>query len=221
MLETKIQTLIEKLDKVPDEFWVRSENGHQVIWILDQEDGTAGSYETSQERIGITRDGNILWGFSSGCSCWDGWSDNDYCPTVSAKEFTIDMFKRGNEYNSEELNDWESLASSNLDDFLFLVSENTTPKEVLDVKNAEIRRYLIKRIGYENIKAFVKAEVLHTDGDSELLKFENGEMYVKVKDTSTEREYLLFVEGNHSTCKSAIAWTFGLKEEEYNPLIES
>ena len=212
-INKKLAELVEKRDMIPDEFWIKSENGHDVIWVLDQEDGTAGSYETSQERLGITRNGDIVWGFSSGCSCWSGWESDDYCPTVSVKEFVVDMFS-GSE-------NWEVEAQSNLVDFLTLVSDKIEPQDVLNVKNAEIRRYLIKRIGYENIKDTVKAEVIHRDGDSELLKFENGEMYVKVKDSSTERDYLLFVEGGHKTCRSAIAWTFGLKEEEYKPIIET
>ena len=212
-INKKLAELVEKKDRIPDEFWIKSENGHDVIWVLDQEDGTAESYETSQERLGITRNGDMVWGFSSGCSCWSGWESDDYCPTVSVKEFVVDMFS-GSE-------NWEAEAQSNLVDFLTLVSDKIEPQDVLNVKNAEIRRYLIKRVGYENIKDTVKAEVIHRDGDSELLKFENGEMYVKVKDSSTERDYLLFVEGGHKTCRSAIAWTFGLKEEEYKPIIET
>ncbi len=212
-INKKLAELVEKKDRIPDEFWIKSENGHDVIWVLDQEDGTAGNYETSQERLGITRNGDMVWGFSSGCSCWSGWESDDYCPTVSVKEFVVDMFS-GSE-------NWEAEAQSNLVDFLTLVSDKIEPQDVLNVKNAEIRRYLIKRVGYENIKDTVKAEVIHRDGDSELLKFENGEMYVKVKDSSTERDYLLFVEGGHKTCRSAIAWTFGLKEEEYKPIIET
>lgn len=212
-INKKLAELVEKKDRIPDEFWIKSENGHDVIWVLDQEDGTAGNYETSQERLGITRNGDMVWGFSSGCSCWSGWESDDYCPTVSVKEFVVDMFS-GSE-------NWEAEAQSNLVDFLTLVSDKIEPQDVLNVKNAEIRRYLIKRVGYENIKDTVKAEVIHRDGDSELLKFENGEMYVKVKDSSTGRDYLLFVEGGHKTCRSAIAWTFGLKEEEYKPIIET
>ncbi len=212
-INKKLAELVEKKDRIPDEFWIKSENGHDVIWVLDQEDGTAGNYETSQERLGITRNGDMVWGFSSGCSCWSGWESDDYCPTVSVKEFVVDMFS-GSE-------NWEAEAQSNLVDFLTLVSDKIEPQDVLNVKNAEIRRYLIKRVGYENIKDTVKAEVIHRDGDSELLKFENGEMYVKVKDSSTERDYLLFVEGGHKTCRSAIAWTFGLKEEEYKPIFET
>lgn len=217
-INKKLVELVEKRDRIPDEFWIKSENGHDVIWVLDQEDGTAGSYETSQERFGITRNGDIIWGFSSGCSCWIGWGSDDYCPTVSIKEFVVDMFSSS---RSESADKWEEETQANLVDFLTLVSDKIEPQDVLNVKNAEIRRYLIKRVGYENIKDTVKAEVIHQDGDSELLKFKNGEMYVKVKDSSTERDYLLFVKGGHKTCRSAIAWTFGLEEEEYKPIIET
>lgn len=233
MLYANLEKLSSKLDKIPDEFWVQAENGEQVIWFLDREDGTAGSYETSQERLGMTKEREIIYGFSSGCSCWGGWVKNDYCPTLSYKEFTLKKIqtfssKDGSRYSVDEKNaditfaeGWDKESSDNLNDFLLLIEENLEPKKVLEVKNAEIRRYLIKRIGYENIKNDVQAEVLHKDGTSELLKFNNGECYVKVKDTSTDREYLLFVPNNIKTCREGIAWTFGLKENEYNPIIES
>ena len=34
-------------------------------------------------------------------------------------------------------------------------------------------------------------------------------------------EYLLFVDQNVKTCRAAIAWTFGLTEKQYNPIIET
>lgn len=224
MLQTKLERLIKNLHKIPDEFWVTSETGKQVIWLLSQEDGTAGSYETSQERIGITREGEMLWGFSSGCSCWSGWEKDNYCPTKSYKEFNIDkdfVENRYCSYYSENLNDWETPFMSTIDSFLFMISKKPDPKKVLSLQNAEVRRYMIKRVGYDNIKETVQAEVIHVDGDNELLKFNTGELYVKVKDSSTEREYLLFVEGQHKTCRSAIAWTFGLREHEYCPIVET
>ena len=224
----KVLELYEKKDLIPDEFWIRSENGHRVIWFLDQEDGSAKSYETSKERLGLTRDGQILWGFSSGCSCWSGWNSKDYCPTKSIKEFVISDFekerKERGEYYLDRLNHWEETASFNLEDFLILVFEDIEPKKGLQVKNAEIRRYLIKRIGYEEIKADTQATIIHQDGTSELLELViNGEKerYVKVKDSSTEREYLLYVPLNIERCKQGIAWTFGLQENEYHPIIET
>ena len=102
-----------------------------------------------------------------------------------------------------------------------LIEDDLDPAKALNAINAEIRRYLIKRIGYENIKEAVNAEILHTDGTSELLRFADGDTYVKVQDTSTKREYLLFVDQNVKTCRAAIAWTFGLTEKQYNPIIET
>lgn len=224
MLEIKFKKEIEELinnrHKIPDEFWVKTDGGaYSVIWFMDrQKPSVEQCYDFDEERFGLTKDGNIIWGFDSGCSCPSPWSSEDF----GDNSYLVKEWKEFCVSPEEAFDaDWQDECYSNLNDYLLLIEENLEPKKVLGVKNSEIRRYLIKRIGYEKIKDDVKAEVLHRDGTSELLKFANGEMYVKVKDTSTEREYLLYVEGNHTTCKSAIAWTFGLKEEEYNPIIES
>ncbi|MDP1570799.1 MAG: hypothetical protein Q8L86_12445 [Vicinamibacterales bacterium] len=215
-IKEKLRRLIERRHLIPDEFWVDGR-----LWVLDQEDGTAGAYEVSQERLGITRSGEIVWGFSSGCSCWSGWENGDYCPTKSYKEFSIVDFTAA---RNEKAEPWEDTAESNLNGFLLLVSETLDPREVLGIGNQEIRRYLIKRIGFQKIKDAVSAVVLHTDGTSELLECTIGaikERYVKVKDASTEREYLLYVPDNVKTCREGIAWTFGLSEKEYDPAIET
>lgn len=224
MLEIKfkkeIEKLIENRHKIPDEFWVKTDGGmYRVVWFMDrQKPSVEVDYSFDEERFGLTRDGKIIWGFDSGCSCPSPWSADDF----GDKNYSVKEWKEFCVSPEEAFDaDWQEECYSNLNDYLLLIEENLEPQRVLEVKNAEVRRYLIKRVGYEKIKHDVKAEVLHKDGANELLKFANGEMYVKVKDTSTEREYLLFVEGNHQTCKSAIAWTFGLREEEYQPIIES
>lgn len=218
--QKEIETLIENRHKVPDEFWVRTDGGtYQVIWFMDrQKPSVEQSYDFDEERFGITKDGKVIWGFDSGCSYPSPWSSADFGDTAYSvkewKEFAVEpeqSFDAG----------WEDECYSNLKDYLLLITDDLNPSDVLSASNAEVRRFLIKRIGYENIKDKVGAEVIHKDGHNELLKFENGEMYVKVRDHSTDREYLLFVEGNHSTCRSAIAWTFGLKEEDYKPIIET
>lgn len=230
-IEQKIRRVYRLRNRIPDEFWVRSElTGRSIIWFLDQEDGTAGDYETSQERFGLSRDGEIIWGFSSGCSCWDGWKADNYCPTRSIKEFSLGDFEKARNGDVSDRSTrtppapWKESMHSNLDDYLLLVDEKIDPLKVLTVQNAEIRRYLIKRIGYENIKGSTNAEVLHRDGTSELLEFNiqgQKERYVKVKDSSTDREYLLYVPAHIARCKQGIAWTFNLREEEYNPIIET
>ncbi len=224
MLEIKfkneIKKLIENRHKVPDEFWVKTDGGtYEVIWFMDrQKPSVEQSYDFDEERFGITRDGQVIWGFDSGCSCPSPWSQSDFGDdSYQVKEWREFSVPTEEAFDA----DWQDEAYKNLNDYLLIIEDNLSPEKVLDVQNAEVRRYLIKRVGYENIKDKVQAEVLHVDGTSELLKFKTGEMYVKVKDSSTDREYLLYVEGRHTTCKSAIAWTFGLREEEYNPTIES
>lgn len=229
-LFNELEMFISRKDRIPDEFWIKAENDKDVIWLLDREDGTAGSYETSQERFGVTKDGDIIWGFTSGCSCWSGW-DSGELETSTYKEFVLKHIK---EYKGEEesrydkpddcdlafSDGWSEESMSNMADFRVLIQDQVTGAEVLKIRNAEIRRYLMKRVGYEEIKDSVKAEVIHKDGSSELLKI-NDEMYVKVVDSSTDREYLLYVPGHIKTCRQGVAWTFGLQEDEYNPLKET
>ncbi len=214
-IKQKLDLLVEKRNLVPDEFWLDG-----AFWFHDSQ-GSSEQYSWGQERLGINKEGKIVWAFDSGCSCNSPWDSFDItkCETASHKEFELKNFmdKRNDSY----LTDDEKMIEKNIDEFLLLIRDDVEPKEVVNASNAEIRRFLIKRIGYDKIKADVEATVLHVDGTSELLKFKTGEMYVKVKDSSTDREYLLYVEGNHKTCKSAIAWTFGLQEHEYNPIIES
>lgn len=232
--QEQIEHLIENRHMIPDEFWVKTDaDKYEVLWFMDrQKPSVEANYSFDEERFGLTRDGKVIWGFHSGCSCPSPWSSSDFgdaYETREWKEFVMQDYGKPvqteeNRWSAAEWFDagWEEECYSNLSDYILLTrGENIDPVEVLNAKNAEVRRYLIKRVGYQNIKDKVSAQVLHTEGDNELLKFGNGEMYVKVKDSSTEREYLLFVEGNHKTVRSAIAWTFGLREEEYNPIIET
>ncbi len=224
MLETKLKESVEKLienrHKIPDEFWVRTDGRmYETIWFMDrQKPSIEQSYDFHEERFGLTRDGKIIYGFDSGCSCPSPWSASDFGDeNYNIKEWKEFVLTPESSFDP----DWQEESYKNLRDYLLLIDENISPEEVLHISNAEIRRYMIKRIGYENIKDKVGAELIHRDGKNELLRFSNGEMYVKVVDNSTEREYLLFVSGTHKTCKSAIAWTFGLTEGEYNPIIET
>ena len=232
-LSKAIGKVTRNLDKIPNEFFVRTDgNKYQVLWLMDrQRPSVEQSYDFDEERFGITNDGKIIWGFDSGCSCPSPWSQEDFGDDnyniKTWKEFVV--YSEGkiesnekNRYNVDSWFDetWEDESLSNLRDYLLLIKKNLKPLEVLKIENSEVRRYLIKRVGYENIKKDANVQVLHTDGTSDLLQI-NEEKYVKVKDTSTSREYLLYVPDHIKTCKQGIAWTFDLKEEEYNPLIES
>lgn len=219
-LEKGIAKLVKNLNKIPDEFWTRAEpSEYLAIWFMSrQRPSVEQDYSFDEERFGITKEGSIIWGFSSGCSCPSPWSnDSGEYTTSSYKEFDL-----GKDYGFDP--DWKEESYKNLVDYLMLIDAadgTLEPADVLKAANAEVRRYLIKRVGYKNIKNSVNAVVIHKDGTSELLRFADGDMYVKVKDSSTDREYLLYVASHVTTCKEAIAWTFGLKKDEYNPIIET
>ncbi len=215
--QKEIERLIRNRRKIPDEFWRRTAGGtHEVIWFIDrQKPSVSQSYDFDMERFGVTKDGKIIWGFDSGCSCPSPWEDDQRAgyETKEWKEFVVSPVELDT--------DWQDACFDNLKDYLLVVENNLDPKLVITAKNAEVRRFLMKRVGYQEVKDAVNAEVVHIDGTSELLKFADGDMYVKVKDSSTEREYLLYVPSHLKTCRAAIAWTFGLSEQEYRPVIET
>jgi len=98
--------------------------------------------------------------------------------------------------------------------------------EITKCKNAEIRRLILEEFGYEKFVEFMKGVTIHTDGDSKLIKInwhkdEETMKFVRVKDSSTSRYYLLRVPPETKTCKQGIAWTFDMKENQYNPLKET
>lgn len=215
----QIESLIENRHKIPDEFWVQTGGRmYQAIWFMDrQKPSVEQSYDFAEERFGLTKDGKIIWGFDSGCSCPSPWSQDDFGDQNYSikewKEFEVDPEKSFDA-------DWEDECYRNMNDYLLLIQDRTDVPDILKAQNAEVRRYLLKRVGYENVLKHTEVESLHVDGTSELLNI-NGEKYVKVKDHSTDREYLLYVPSNITRCKEGIAWTFGLREEDYNPVLET
>lgn len=219
--EKAVNELIKNRDKIPDRFWVKTDGQtYDVIWLLNrQKPSVEASYAFDEERLGITREGKIIWGFDSGCSCPSPWSQEDFGDSSynvkTWKEFIIDIeslkgFDKG----------WEDDSLSDCKDFLLIFAKKPVVEDVLKIRNAELKSYVINRIGYEKIRDGLNAKVIHTDGDSELLKIKE-DVFVKVKDSSTDRQYLLSVPDNMERCKQAIAWTFSMKEEEYNPIIET
>lgn len=217
MLKTKIQKLKKNLNRIPQEFFAETAEGkYKVIWFLNrQKPSVQASYDFDEERFGITIDGRIIYGFDSGCSCPTPWGAGDYGDTsydvTEYKEFFLNKmpdFDAG----------WEEDASKRLDDLLLFFESDVDIKRLLTIENSEIRRAIMKRIGYDKVKEC--AEVVHIDEFGELLKIA-GEQYVKVDDASTDRQYLLYVPDTVKTAKGAIAWTFYLDADTYNPEKES
>jgi len=123
----------------------------------------------------------------------------------------------------------ETQIMENIKGFLLfkkLAQKALTAEDIIHCRNVEIRRILIERFGYEKFLLEMKGIVIHENGDYKLIKLDWHEKeepikLIRVKDSSTNRLYLLRVPPNMKTCKEAVAWTFGLNQEEYNPLKET
>ena len=108
--------------------------------------------------------------------------------------------------------------------------ETLTADEVLHERNAELRRVMLERVGFERFMHQAGAEVLDRDrdagGERQLLRvpLEGDEplVCVSVYCPSTGRRYLLRVPPAMETCRQAVAWTAGFDDpEDYRPLAET
>src|SRR5947209_4737990 len=88
--DKKLETAIREITANWESLYKAQDHGYSVpktpaVWVGKSD--TAGSYEVDEERIGISPQGNIVWAYASGCSCWDGDYTEETRPTV--KEVTL------------------------------------------------------------------------------------------------------------------------------------
>lgn len=107
-----------------------------------------------------------------------------------------------------------------------LVSGSLKAEHILRIGNAAVRRFCLEELGYSRFLAQMKHEVIAKEGDQELVKIdwikrEEPICLVKVKCPSTGAFYTLRVPPGVKTIKQAVAWTFGVRENEYSPKIET
>jgi len=105
-----------------------------------------------------------------------------------------------------------------------------TTQEILTERNAEVRRVLIERYTPGRFLDDVKAAPIHQDEFGTLYRVSmlDGEPLVMVKLLNSTPEpdgsrkvYFLRVPPDITTARAAVAWTFGLRAEEYQPRIET
>ncbi len=108
--------------------------------------------------------------------------------------------------------------------------ETITVEEILHEPNAEVRRVLLERVGFEWFVLRAGAEVLDTDhdagGERRLLRIslagDEDLVCVAVFCPSTGRQYVLRVPPHMRTCRQAVAWTAGFDNADlYQPLAET
>ncbi len=96
-MKEKLEKLLENISKIPDSYWSETDGEkYKVVWLLDrQKPSVEADYSFDEERLGITSDARIIWGFDSGCSCPSPWSAGDFgdenYKTNTYKEFFISL----------------------------------------------------------------------------------------------------------------------------------
>lgn len=117
-----------------------------------------------------------------------------------------------------------------IDERIAFRPEEIASEEVLAERNAELRRVLLERMGFERFLSQARAEVVDADrdpgGERRLLRvpLEGDEplVCVSVRCPSTGRQYIIRVPPNMETCRQAVAWTAGFDDaDQYRPQIET
>lgn len=101
-----------------------------------------------------------------------------------------------------------------------------TAKLILRIANTAVRRICLEEFGYARFLAELPHKILDRDGEYELVqiswyKSEEPIHLVKVKCPSTGAFYTLRVPPAMKTVNEAVAWTFGVREGEYRPEVET
>lgn len=94
-----IKWITANWNKIPGEFKTNiagpmvGKNERTVVLLIDrQKPSIDASYDFDEERIGITEQGKVVWGFDSGCSCPTPWEDSDaYNVSPTWKEFIVNI----------------------------------------------------------------------------------------------------------------------------------
>ena len=112
----------------------------------------------------------------------------------------------------------------------FTAPETVTIEEVLQNTNQEVRYVGLKIVGLDKVRK--RAKIIHTDKKRKMELFQITGIfsepltYLKVLNSTpesdgTQKDYFLCVPPTMKQCKQAVAWTFGLDAEDYNPLQET
>ena len=106
--------------------------------------------------------------------------------------------------------------------------ESLSITEVLAHTNTEVRYVGIKIVGMDRVLESNRTTIIHKDEQKNQILFqikgifEEPVSYVKVVNSTQEpdgtyKDYYLCVPPDMKTCKQAVAWTFRLEEQEYQP----
>jgi hypothetical protein len=99
--------------------------------------------------------------------------------------------------------------------------------EIQNEQNQEIRQVMIQRVGAARLLDEAQAKQDHSDDFGVLYSIPSADRkVVKVINSTPEpdgsfKDYFLFVPPDMQRAKQAVAWTFGQKEEDYKPAMQT
>jgi hypothetical protein len=105
-------------------------------------------------------------------------------------------------------------------------NKELTAQDILRIQNAAVRRICLTELGYGRFLSQVEHKVIDKEGEYELVrvnwhKKEEPIALVKVRCPSTNAFYTLRVPPSISNVKQAVAWTFHMDKDQYNPIKEA
>ena len=113
---------------------------------------------------------------------------------------------------------------------VILTPELLTADRIEKEPNAEVRRVMVERMGYERYILESGATLVHSDETGALYRKEFSDdeplNVVHVLNSTPEpdgsvKRYALRVPPNITRAREAVAWTFNVPEAEYRPLVET
>ncbi|MBT8493018.1 MAG: hypothetical protein KJO07_08160, partial [Deltaproteobacteria bacterium] len=103
------------------------------------------------------------------------------------------------------------------------------PKDIIDEPNLFLRQLMLERFGTKKFFAAIGARQIAKDATGTLYRIDahtESLVVVRVTNSTMEpdgsfKEYFLRVPPSMTSAQQAVAWTFGLEEHEYAPVVET
>jgi len=107
-----------------------------------------------------------------------------------------------------------------------------SPKEIMGIQNLELRRAIIEKVGYAHFEKNASVISITNKGTSKerillIVNVPNDEniVFIKVLDGTIKGDirntYYIRVPPNMKNADEAVAWTFGMSKNEYQPSEET
>lgn len=207
--------------------WECGFGSHDAGWVSHYDFLRAIGIKGTENLDGIIQ-------LTKSCGWW--WPYKDLC-ILTERPVAIKRDNRGRLHNEKGMvvryaDNWGFCAWHGVivPDDVIILKEPITIERIAAERNVEVRRVLIERFGLDEYLKNGKVIKIHKDSCGTLWRMDvEGDepiMVVQVVNSTAEpdgifKEYFLRVPPNIVRAKQAVAWTFGLAEDEYFPLVET